>query len=863
MQSLTVIQHNVNSWFNKTHELYNIYSKYNADIILINHTGYSTNIHLEHYTTYYSNKQELHYGGTAIAIKSYISHTVIDSFETDLLAVTVNTRQGPITIATDYIPPNAQFLHFIDYNFLIKRQNPVYIFADINARHRILGHSNSNRIGTSIHKLISQNKLQHLGPFFPTYMTHRSTTSPDMVFANNKHFHNIHLTPGPLTSSDHIPIIAKITANPIQIPIKPRRQFRKANWPAFKQDLENINIDIPDNATPNDIDKALDTWNTHVNAASDRHIPTLQYRVVPGVKSTETTRLLQQQHDDLYQHIALHGPNQLLINELTRLRREIRLEYQQIHNDTWANIISNIENTTDPEHFFKSIKRFQGNKKQEIPYIRDHHNNKIHEIDKKAELFKKHWQTIFKNDPSDPDFDLSNIHITEINIMRNRDHLSPYTNADITRLDAAFPPITPAELKLVITNTKQRAPGPTKITTLQLKHLPDNMIRLLTRIFNLTLSLGYFPSSLKHAHMIFIPKGNTSQHKVENYRPISLLDTHGKLLDKILNNRLYNHLSLQNKHNNRQHGFRRNRGTNTALSTIYEHISMNYHNNKHTNVVLRDVAKAFDRVWHAGLLHKILNLNLHTCFTKTLSSFLTNRTASISLQNYTGTPFKLESGVPQGACLSPTLYNFYTHDTPDPTQHSEYIAYADDITQIIAHQNNNYLKIYTERAITNINTFESKWQIKTNTSKFQLLAIKYRANNTITTRDTVIPYSRQAKVLGLTLGSKSLKHHVTIRKIATSDKLLKLQKFSALSTKTKLKLYKTLIQPALLYPTVPLNTLSRCQVARLQTVQNKALKFNTNTSNNTRISSQTLHEQLHLEPLNITIHKQAKKHGKA
>ena len=50
------------------------------------------------------------------------------------------------------------------------------------------------------------------------------------------------------------------------------------------------------------------------------------------------------------------------------------------------------------------------------------------------------------------------------------------------------------------------------------------MIKYLLYIFNTSLSAGYFSDTLKHAHIIYIPKGNTSQYNIKNYRPISLLD---------------------------------------------------------------------------------------------------------------------------------------------------------------------------------------------------------------------------------------------------------------------------------------------------------------------------------------------------
>ena len=96
-----------------------------------------------------------------------------------------------------------------------------------------------------------------------------------------------------------------------------------------------------------------------------------------------------------------------------------------------------------------------------------------------------------------------------------------------TRLDKTFPPIAPAELENKNKRLEHKAPVPSGITGSQLQHLPDNMMLHLALIYNLSLSIWYFPRIFKHATMMHIPKSGQSQHHIENYRPISLLDTHG------------------------------------------------------------------------------------------------------------------------------------------------------------------------------------------------------------------------------------------------------------------------------------------------------------------------------------------------
>ena len=114
---------------------------------------------------------------------------------------------------------------------------------------------------------------------------------------------------------------------------------------------------------------------------------------------------------------------------------------------------------------------------------------------------------------------------------------------------------------------KQKAPGR---DTIQLTTLPPSITKHLLYIFDNALSAGYFPDTLKHEHIFFISKSNTSQSNIKKYRPISLQDIQGKLFDRILNTRLTHHLDIRNIHNDWEHRFRKHRGTHTALATFYE-----------------------------------------------------------------------------------------------------------------------------------------------------------------------------------------------------------------------------------------------------------------------------------------------------
>ncbi|KAF2358123.1 Reverse transcriptase domain [Trinorchestia longiramus] len=410
----------------------------------------------------------------------------------------------------------------------------------------------------------------------------------------------------------------------------------------------------------------------------------------------------------------------------------------------------NMKINDNPKQFWSSIKRMSSNNtKQSTPYIKLN-DTYYHSPSDKEPLFRTHWSNIYSGtDDPDNKFDENHIHDVVTQMTNITPHLKPHETGGVTRLNTPqFPAITPQELKQALQTFSQKAPGHTKITTHHLKQLPLNMLQYLLYIFNNAISLGYFPIKLKHAIMIFLPKPSTSQHEIKNYRPMSLLDIHGKLLDKILTYRLTDHLTIHNIYNKRQHGFRHGRGTHTALATLHETLHIHL-NQRHTiDVILRDVSKVFDKVWHTGLKYKLSQLDLHPLFPKILANFLSDRTAAIRISNHTGQPFPIKSGVPQGAAISPALYNFYTHDLPPPIPNTDYIAFADDITQITFSPNSrNMAARLIPRAIAQINAFERKWKIQTIANKFKLIAISRRNKHQVRVDDTPLPYDKSGKVL--------------------------------------------------------------------------------------------------------------------
>ena len=222
-RKLTIIQHNVMTWTNKRHTLTNIYQTIDPDIILLNETSVLNDEPLKifNYNIYRTNRLNERHAGIAIAIKKSIIATIDDKYDQDFLTATIQTDQGPLTIATGYSPPRLTFLNTSDIHRIFNRNHPVYFLGDLNANHRLFDYSTNNYVGTQLVRFINDNRIRHIGPFFKTRTTATTRRSPDIALSNNRAYHNTYLRPGPLTPSDHLPIIAIISSDPIQIPIKP------------------------------------------------------------------------------------------------------------------------------------------------------------------------------------------------------------------------------------------------------------------------------------------------------------------------------------------------------------------------------------------------------------------------------------------------------------------------------------------------------------------------------------------------------------------------------------------------------------------------------------------------------------------
>ena len=207
--------------------------------------------------------------------------------------------------------------------------------------------------------------------------------------------------------------------------------------------------------------------------------------------------------------------------------------------------------------------------------------------------------------------------------------------------------------------------GPDGIPVIVFKKLSPELSPILSKLFSKCIDSGEFPTSWKIASVVPVPKKGCDSAQPSSYRPISLLPIAGKVFEALINKTLVQFLERHELLSDMQYGFRHSRSTGDLLSYVTDHISRVLDRQGETRSVALDISKAFDKVWHQGLLTKLRSYGVSGQLHKLVASFLEDRQMSVVLDGQRSSTKCINAGVPQGSILGPTLFLLYINDLPD------------------------------------------------------------------------------------------------------------------------------------------------------------------------------------------------------
>ena len=218
--------------------------------------------------------------------------------------------------------------------------------------------------------------------------------------------------------------------------------------------------------------------------------------------------------------------------------------------------------------------------------------------------------------------------------------------------------------------------GPDGLSAIIMKKGKVPISRMLCKIFRTSLDTGKIPIMLKSAFISGIHKGGSRSAPV-NYRPISLTSHAVKSMERVLRKVLVNYLDYNLKLDPNQHGSRAGRSTLSQLLQHHDEILSALENGENLDCVYLDFSKAYDKVDHGILLHKLRAIGITGKLGRWIANFLSERKQQVLVKGRKSEVAILKSGVPQGSVLGPLMFLLFIGDISKDVTASTLI-YVDD-----------------------------------------------------------------------------------------------------------------------------------------------------------------------------------------
>jgi ribonuclease HI len=433
-------------------------------------------------------------------------------------------------------------------------------------------------------------------------------------------------------------------------------------------------------------------------------------------------------------------------------------------------------------------------------------------------------------------------------------------------------PFSPEELQCAYQESNPRsAPGADGISYSLIENAGSTFDKIFLKLMNRSLALGHFPECWKHCIVTPLQKC-VSAVSNSDYRPIALLSCLGKTFERMVSNRLHHFLESGSFFSKSQTGFRRHLGTNEALLKVIQTIFDAWNDDKDLCFVALDIKKAFDTVWHDGLLFKVEHhAHIRGPMLNWIRSYLSNRTGQVRVGDFLSSLVHWARGVPQGSVLGPLLFLIFINDLVSALPSDiQALLYADDsalFTDIPSTPGpeRDAAILRMQQALDTVTQWMLQWLLQLSEPKTQLMVfLKQRVGrNRLPTLPTphlflsgqlIQPSTDYLVYLGIALDSSlSFKHHVK-RIVASVHSRIQLLRAITSSDwgcdRASLRLlYLNWIRPKLEYGSPIFASMSKSVSVQLDRIQNAAARIILRAS--ATASTVAMSVQAELEPLGI------------
>uniref|UniRef100_A0A1B6GU06 Reverse transcriptase domain-containing protein n=1 Tax=Cuerna arida TaxID=1464854 RepID=A0A1B6GU06_9HEMI len=829
---LTVFHQNVDRISNKIDRLSHLIQIIKPHVVVLTEHGLTQdhiiNTRLEDYclAAEYSRQNHLK-GGVAI----YCQESIIDQVEPvevqnisielvcEIAMVKIKTPKQHIHIIGIYRPPQGSLTESMDVIASVLDKvptwkSPIIMVGDIN-----IDCLKPDRDQVSFSETLLSYNMTRI-PLPPTRITPQSQTSIDCVCTNQKEDEvSVQILSSGI--SDHMAQLCMIQILPEKTTnIRgQKRNFSDDNIHSLKHLLTCETWDSVFNS--DNVETAYDNFSNIIASALNQTCPYKKYNQRRSKRKIWNPELntLRREFLDANERYLMTGSLEHK-QEAAAKKKNYDLKIKELRRQSTANQIAQSENKT------KAIWDIINNERRTKKSLTGPKELKIDNKTSDDPLqIVDHFNTVFTT-------------MADSAILSNNPLQNP-NNLQATVLQQLYiPPFHLQEttieevIKTINSLPAKVSAGVDEVSPKLLKACKYEIAIPLTTIINMSFQSGKFPSHLKLSKVIPIFKQG-DQCEATNYRPISLVSTFSKVIEKIVLTRLLNYLTHHNLLTEQQHGFTKNRSTTTALISFIEHIIDQVEAKNTTTAILLDFSKAFDTLEHEQLLTKLNTMGVRGTEAEWFRSYLTNREQVVEIRQtqnnkivqVTSNPLTVLRGVPQGSVLGPVLFTLFTNDLPKYLdEFATTLMYADDTVLLLSDKSTENLEIKSFTAMNMAVQYCHQNDLVVNEAKTQQLVFATRKEQSVHLPN--VHAAAEAKYLGVTI-DEDLKwtSHIDIvcRKLSTS--LYTIKRIKSISDIASAKTaYYALFESNLRYGLLVWGSSTTRNLQRILVAQKKAVR---------------------------------------